>query len=621
MLALLLLGLALLTPWPAAAQQEARLLDQSVAVQFPTTVTFRLRAQSPIPITKAEVRFATQHRSCAPVETSGFAGVAPSTDVDASWTWDLRTGGILPPGTVLRYHWLLWDAEGLALDTPWQTLQVQDDLHPWQSRWNRDNAIDLYWYDGDDAFAGALMDSAQQAIARLDALAQIGAQGPIRIYVYATGDDLRDALVFPEPWAGGQAFGGYDTIAIGIAPASLGWGVRAIAHEVTHVLLDQAVFNCFSDLPAWLNEGLATYNEDATGEPSSGYAEPLKEGLRTGRLLSAPGISASFPTDAGDALLAYGQSNSLVAYLLKTYGNERLRLLLAAFRQGMDADAALTAVYGFDQAGLDALWRTYVGAPPRPGDAPPLLPLPTPVLPAFEPYALGTPEPDISATPAPQVTDTAGGDFLLPSAAVRSEPYKSSWIETKPFDWVAILSGALLGGFVGLGLVYLIDWLSRPKVGRFELVRDETFNLGTLYKLQFTLKGRAQPGTCALSIGWKGHSVFAKWDETPNPLENDDPTRFRPELVPSTYYQPLFLNKIYRVPVIIKSNIKRNQRDEYQVFSAWWFGWARGYGSDPSLQITDQITLTLSGGTFTWSKTFPISDIVKASPAEPDHAV
>ncbi len=415
LLLLIAVAFALLTPLPAAqAQQSARLLEQSAQVDFPASVTFRVRAQSPTAITRAEVRFATDHQTCARAETSAFADLDPSTSVDAQWTWDLRQGGVLPPGAAIRYHWLLYDQNGIALDTPWETVRAQDAAYQWQHV-GRGN-LDLYWYKGDAAFAGALLDSGEQAIARVRELFQREIQGPISVYIYASGEDLLNSLVFPDPWTGGQALSDYNTVVIGIAPESLGWGVRAIAHELTHVAIGQAVFNCSSGLPTWLNEGLATYNEDATGEPSSGYAEPLKQGIREDRLLSVPGLSEGFPADSEGALLAYGESNSLASYLLKSYGDAKMRQLLETFRQGVDADAALLSVYGFDQAGLDALWRAGIGAKARKAGQTIVQPLPTPIFPALEPYGAGL-SPSATATPTGVAVVATPTPTFAPAAA------------------------------------------------------------------------------------------------------------------------------------------------------------------------------------------------------------
>jgi hypothetical protein len=166
--------------------------------------------------------------------------------------------------------------------------------------------------------------------------------------------------------------------------------------------------------------------------------------------------------------------------------------------------------------------------------------------------------------------------------------------------------GALVGGVVGLLLVLFWDWISRPRVS-FLGFNKVNVNFGDLYKLRFKLSGRKKPGICQLEIQWNGKSVKAKWDEAPNPLKNDDLNEFRPELVPATFYQTLFIEKEYQVPILHEDN------GNLSIFSGWWFGRNNGYGDDPTINEEDKITLILSGNNFQWRKTFKISKIIDES--------
>ena len=175
------------------------------------------------------------------------------------------------------------------------------------------------------------------------------------------------------------------------------------------------------------------------------------------------------------------------------------------------------------------------------------------------------------------------------------------------FEMPIDVGGIIVGFVLGVIAPYVVDWLWRPRVRDVGFVRDANFNLGTLYKLRFTLKGRAVPGMCCLRIEWRGRFVFAKWDEAPNPLEGDDLRRFRPELVPATFYQPLFLRRRYLVPVMIEREGRR------EVFSGWWFGREMGYGPDPAISERDTVRLTLLGGGFEWTRDFRLDEILRAS--------
>jgi hypothetical protein len=75
--------------------------------------------------------------------------------------------------------------------------------------------------------------------------------------------------------------------------------------------------------------------------------------------------------------------------------------------------------------------------------------------------------------------------------------------------WPLDLLSVLASGVVGFLLVFIIDWIWKPriKVLSFEKVQ---VNFGILYKLRFRLGGFNSPGVCRLRINWDSKSVFAK---------------------------------------------------------------------------------------------------------------
>lgn len=182
-----------------------------------------------------------------------------------------------------------------------------------------------------------------------------------------------------------------------------------------------------------------------------------------------------------------------------------------------------------------------------------------------------------------------------------------------PVDLGNILVGALAGGVIGFGLVFLVDWSKRPRVKVLgfsaHTVKLQNSSGGSisahLYKLHFRLMGVTPPGLCRMNIAWSDRAVLAKWDETPNPTAEGNSPRFRPELVPATFDQALFLGQEYHVPIII------GQGDKYEVFSGWWFGRDTGYGPDPKVSLTDSIQLTLWGGQLLWSEAFTLDQVCK----------
>lgn len=181
-------------------------------------------------------------------------------------------------------------------------------------------------------------------------------------------------------------------------------------------------------------------------------------------------------------------------------------------------------------------------------------------------------------------------------------------IAYNPVDVCNLLAAAIVGFVLGIFSTFFIDWLRRPRVVRLDFRRHKA-NFGMLYSFQFRLKGSLDPGLCSLRIEWPGGSVFGKWDENPNPLEGDCLDRFKPELVPATFFLPLILNREYSIPILVVGGDNR-----CAIFSGWWFGREFGYG-DPALENPDvtQITLTLSGGGgLNYSRTFSGAEILAA---------
>jgi len=346
---------ALLSPGLAQAQSEPIILDSSAQADFPSRLNFSLSAQSNVNVTDIRFHYMVERAGFAQVTSEVYIEFVPGTLVDAEWTWDMRKTGGLPPGSMVTYWWTVTDASGGSVKTAPHQVEFNDARYPWLSL--TEGRVTVYWYQGDDSFARELMVVAQQALTRLQGNTGAYPEKPIRIYVYASAQDLQEAMIYPQEWTGGVAFTRYDTIAIGISPRNIDWGKRAIAHELTHLVIHQMTLNPYNDLPTWLDEGLAM-NTEGVLEPQ--FVDALHRAVVEDRLITVRSLSSPFSAYASQATLAYAQSYSLVEFLIGNYGQSKMLELLNTFREGSGYDAALEKVYGFDMDGLDALWREQI---------------------------------------------------------------------------------------------------------------------------------------------------------------------------------------------------------------------------------------------------------------------
>jgi hypothetical protein len=137
-----------------------------------------------------------------------------------------------------------------------------------------------------------------------------------------------------------------------------------LRHELTHIVMRSAVRGPFQGLPAWLEEGVAVYGQS---QPMPDMESALDAAIKSNRPFTVRSLSSASVGGGGgsDVSLFYGQSYSVVRFLIDEYGEEKIRALLAAFREGSQTDDALMQVYGFDQDGLENAWRKSVGLPER----------------------------------------------------------------------------------------------------------------------------------------------------------------------------------------------------------------------------------------------------------------
>jgi hypothetical protein len=346
---------AVISPAPLQAQGGITVSKNTASIGFPTSIGFSLAATSESDITDIRLHYTTNRQSFAQVISEVFIDFTRASSVDIYWTLDMTRIGGLPPGVTIDYWWTLADADGSRLQTEVIRINYDDNRHDWKSL--TQGEITLYWYDGDQSFAGELMAATQAALVRLQEDTGAHLTQEIDLYIYANTQDLQSSMIFSNEWTGGVAFTRYNTISIGIAPNNLAWGKRAITHELAHLVTHQMTFNTYGDIPTWLNEGLSMYAE---GELESIYQVELARAITNDSLISVPGLSSPFSAFTQQSYQSYAQSFSLVSFLINEYGQDSMSRLLGAFKQGASNDGAFLGVYGFNLDSLNSLWRDYV---------------------------------------------------------------------------------------------------------------------------------------------------------------------------------------------------------------------------------------------------------------------
>ncbi len=364
-LSLVLLILSLFIAPGVAAQEAIQVVDEGIEANFREHLTFTLNAKSTAEIVEVDLLYQVVGQLATSRNKAEFT---PGASIEAEFKIDqTKPENYMPPGTELNYWWKIVDSAGNEVKTEKQTYLYLDNRYEWQTLQN--DRLTLYWYEGDDSFGQALFDRANVALDTLTRDVGISLQDPIKIFIYASHEDLLQALSSSaQEWTGGQAFTTFGVVVIGVNPIQLDWGLRATTHEMSHLVIHQATDNPYRGLPTWLDEGIAVYNED-TEQLVDDFAPIFDEAVRQNELMTLRTLSSPFPGDPLLANLAYGQSGAVVKFIIDTYGAEKMAKLLSIFAEGSLDDEALETALGVTTDGLDNAFRTSLGLSPLPGTA------------------------------------------------------------------------------------------------------------------------------------------------------------------------------------------------------------------------------------------------------------
>lgn len=316
---------------------------------FAQQMTFTVTARSDVDIRSAEVVFRARNGP----EQRGIGVLAPGKAISAIFVQQL-VGGVLPPFSPVTFWWELTDAAGRKTTTPPVSRNYVDNRFKWQE--TTEASLHVWSYAGGAAYARSALDVARSALSRVNQ--ELLAQLPPRvdIYLYTALDDLQNALLLAgRDWQGGQARPDLGVVLVAIPPGqgALAQMKRDIPHELTHLLVYQATGAGYPRVPRWLDEGLASANEELA-QPE--YQLALDAAYRAGQLIPLETLCAPFSSEVGVAQLSYAQSQSVIQFIRNNYP-DGIRKLLGAYVGGATCGGGVEQALGTTLAALEFKWR------------------------------------------------------------------------------------------------------------------------------------------------------------------------------------------------------------------------------------------------------------------------
>jgi hypothetical protein len=413
--------------WPVLgrAQQGVDVHSWEARNDFPKGIIFKLDFESEEPVKEVRFRYAI-----APDGSRAY-GVPECTGVTSvQCTFDLKStvSNFLIPGVEITYFWEITDQAGRAVETEPDRCMYQDDRFRWKSL--SEGGLTVWFYAGSEGDMRGLLSVGRDTLARMGSLLGTEVDFPVKVFVYDSAKDMQPVLL------AAQLSPEYGVITLGevvvsdtAVVARDAYALDILRHELSHIVMRRAVKGPFSNLPAWLEEGVAVYGQS---QPLADMKSALEAAIKSNRPFSIRSLSsASVGESDSNVGLFYGQSYSVVRFLIDEYGEERFRDLLAAFREGNRTDDALMQVYGFDQDGLENAWRRSVGLPERIIEG-------------------GQEQP---SKPLPQITPFGAGESGQGQGTAAAE--EGGGVPVTALVMVAVLTVALAGAFAGAAVLVL----------------------------------------------------------------------------------------------------------------------------------------------------------------------
>lgn len=323
-----------------------RVTSNTHEVRFPDEIVFRLDAEADTTITEVTIFYRLAGRK---ISTYGRPPFRTGTDISTEFTLNTSGSDYIPSGVDIEYHYVIKDAQGNELETEKRSLEYRDESRDWQRL--SIGEFEVVWHDLERDRVEATTQEVLDQLEPVREMFVLDEIPPMKAVVVNTRGEA-DRTFPPVSRAarqghlfGGFAYGDFDLFVV------LGADVNDMIHESTHLMLDEALTSPTARMPTWLNEGLSMYFEG-----DERRREQAAQALRSDDLLDLRAMD-SLPGRPDEVRVFYAQAETVVTYMIDTYGTDTMSSLVRAIALGTRAETALGSIYGLTTDQLDQQWR------------------------------------------------------------------------------------------------------------------------------------------------------------------------------------------------------------------------------------------------------------------------
>ena len=339
---LLLLGWQLIALGPVSAAGGIHVVDSDVVVTFPGEVDLTLTAEGDEEIVEVRVFYRPAGSN---IWAYAYADFEPDTKITARQVLPPNSVTYLAPGAEVEYYYEIRDAQGNLFKSERASVEYLDHRFDWER--TQIGPLTLLYYDHSESRVASVAREVQQDLDRVLRVLQLDPSESMKGVIYNQSSDAQEA--FPEQSRTTTERGIFGGFAFPEQGVFVGQGLdrRIIAHESAHLLFKQALGDRSPDLPAWLDEGVASYFE-----PGGGARSGRTLASRSLPLRAMTSVSGT-PRNIG---IFYEKAESVVTFLIDEYGEDKFRQFVDQLASGQQVETSMLTTYGFDTDGLDDRW-------------------------------------------------------------------------------------------------------------------------------------------------------------------------------------------------------------------------------------------------------------------------
>lgn len=349
---LILAGSLIVNVRQAQAQTGIELENVGALYQFGEQITFVATIKASIPIQSVSITISDESQAVRRVEQLNM-------QPDGRTEYRLNTKEtVLRPFSSVKWNYQFVRNDGTTVQSGPFFMRYADNRFSWQTLEASSSKVN--WYRGDASFGQSASEAVRTGLQSIDRLLPLDLAQPVEIFIYANAADLHDTLALGgEDWVAGHADPALSVVMVAIEPGT-DQGIKMeqrIPHELMHIMLYRSIGSGYRNIPAWLREGTATLAEVY---PNADYDRVLADASQKGGVIPLKQLCAAFPSDAGQAFLAYAESRSFTTYLYDTFGSTGLMNLARSYADGLDCERGPERAFGAPLSTLESRWRSSV---------------------------------------------------------------------------------------------------------------------------------------------------------------------------------------------------------------------------------------------------------------------